>query len=635
MLVRAALIGGSLLVYLVLFLLTYRETGGTTAALGLAPVALSGWLLGRWGGLLAGVLIVPVNMLLLYLAGSPTWADLGDRWPGIVIEIALGLGVGWVSELVERVKTYAGALAQERTALAGQIAERKRLEEALRASEQRLRMIIDTEPECVKIMAADGLILEMNRAGLAMLGADRPEEVIGHSAFEFIAPEYVDACRAMSARILAGAPAALEYEFIDLKGVRRWVETHGVPLWDETTSAWCQLSIARDITERRRLEAQLRQAQKMEAIGQLAGGVAHDFNNLLTVIQGYCHLLLMNSTPESPLRADLNAIKAAADQASTLVRQLLVFSRQEALQPRTLDLNQVVTDIQKMLGRLIGEHITLTLDLSPRIGHVKTDPGQMEQVLINLAVNARDAMPQGGALRIETANVKIDDDYVRLHGGSQAGSYVMLAVSDTGCGMDKATQSRIFEPFFTTKERGKGTGLGLATVYGIVKQSGGYIEVESEVDQGTTFKIYLPRWTDAADVEAVEPVEAALPGGHETILLVEDEEAVRIITRVMLEQQGYTVLEAVHGPDALEQAARYQDMIHLVITDVIMPEMNGRVLVEHLQRRYPHLKALYVSGYTDEVLSQSGGLDPEAVLLRKPFTSQALADATRQALGAY
>ena len=389
-----------------------------------------------------------------------------------------------------------------------------------------------------------------------------------------------------------------------------------------------------NITERKQLEEQLRQAQKMEAIGRLAGGIAHDFNNILTVISGYTELLLdYYSSQHDPVRQDVEQIRNAAERAASLTHQLLAYSRQQVLQPVTLSLNRIVTDIGQMLMRLIGEDIELVIILAEELKLVKVDPSQIEQVILNLVVNSRDAMPNGGKLTIETANVDLDETYAHHHAGVIPGSYVMLAISDTGQGMDAETQARIFEPFFTTKEIGEGAGLGLATVHGIVNQSGGHIWLYSESGQGTTFKIYLPQFETAGqELERRRPFDEVRQG-WETILLVEDEQMVQELARRILMRQGYTILLAGHANEALQIAQQHEGPIHLLLTDVIMPGgLSGRQLAEQLVRLRPETKVLYMSGYTDNAIVHHGVLDPDTAFLEKPFTPDALARKVREVL---
>jgi PAS domain S-box-containing protein len=390
----------------------------------------------------------------------------------------------------------------------------------------------------------------------------------------------------------------------------------------------------RDISERKGLEEQLRQAQKMDAIGQLAGGVAHDFNNLLTVISGYGELLAQELKSSEPERSYLAEITKAGERATSLTQQLLAFSRRQVLTPELLDLSLVVSDTESMLRRLIGEDIELVVVLRSSVGRVRVDRGQIQQVLLNLAINARDAMPKGGRLTVEVTSTLVDEAYARTHLSLSPGQYAVLIVSDTGCGMDAATRARIFEPFFTTKPPGVGTGLGLSTVYGIVKQSGGDIWVYSEPDRGSTFKVYLPRVLDTAAVDDMSAVLVEAPRGTETILLAEDEEQLRTLAAMMLRQAGYTVLEARRGEEALQLAEQHAGRIHLLLTDVVMPGMSGRELAERLAATYPRLRVLYMSGYTDDAMVRHDVQAESVRLLHKPFSSVALADAVRAVLDA-
>ncbi|HEY0321200.1 MAG TPA: response regulator [Pyrinomonadaceae bacterium] len=420
------------------------------------------------------------------------------------------------------------------------------------------------------------------------------------------------------------------------------VQSHGLAAYTREHATAMQMAAnlgATAIENVRLLESeraqaeQLRQSQKLESVGQLAGGIAHDFNNLLTAINGYSELTLRRLQTADPLRQNIVEIKKAGDRAASLTRQLLAFSRKQVLQPKVLDLNSIVSDLEKMLCRLIGEDLELRTVLEPQLGSIKADPGQIEQVLMNLTVNARDAMPHGGKLIIETENVYLDKDYAGQHIAVNPGPYVMLAVSDTGTGMDEKTRARIFEPFFTTKEAGKGTGLGLSTVYGIVKQSGGNIWVYSEVGRGTSFKVYLPRVDEGAQEykRSAEPEEAIQ--GAETILLAEDDDMVRKLASEVLSLYGYQVLEAANGGAALLICERHKEPIHLLVTDVIMPEMSGRELANRLSQLRPEMKVLYMSGYTDNAIVHQGVLDEETHFIQKPFAPDALARKVREVLG--
>jgi signal transduction histidine kinase len=401
---------------------------------------------------------------------------------------------------------------------------------------------------------------------------------------------------------------------------------------EELTEANCRLSDAnrdllQEIAERRSLQEQLVQSQKMEAIGRLAGGVAHDFNNLLTVILGFSDIVLDETDSGAPAYSHIEQIKAAAERATALTHQLLAFSRRQVLQPKVLNLNTVVSEMEKMLKRLLGEDVALVTALSRNLAPVVADPTQMEQVIMNLAVNARDAMPEGGKLTIETGNVELGEDYCREHIGVQPGPYVMLAMTDTGHGMDAATKERIFEPFFTTKDRDKGTGLGLSTVFGIVKQSGGSIWVYSEPGRGTTFKVFLPRAVEAAAEEPeIGPPDAR---GSETILVVEDDESVRALVRTALSARGYTVFEAGNAAEAVMFRRRYTGTVHLLLTDVVLPEVSGRELAGRLASLDPALKVLFMSGYTEMGINMEA---PNVAFIQKPFTPQSLGRAVREAL---
>jgi two-component system, cell cycle sensor histidine kinase and response regulator CckA len=418
--------------------------------------------------------------------------------------------------------------------------------------------------------------------------------------------------------------------FVD--GSTVWLETSKIPLHDGEGRVVGVLGVWQDITARRRLEEQLRQSAKMEAVGQLAGGVAHDFNNILTIINGYSDLLLGHFVDDDPRRDLVSKIQKAGVRATRLTRQLLAFSRKSVLAPVVLNLNDIVADLGRLLAPLIGEDIHLRVRSAADLWRVKVDPGEMEQVVMNLAINARDAMRHGGDLTIETSNVVLDGTFAITHGDLRPGEYVMLSVSDTGCGMDAKTRERIFEPFFTTKGSDKGTGLGLAMVYGMVKQSGGYIDVYTELDHGSTFKIYLPHHREGTALRKSEQGCRAAPRGTETILLTEDEEGVRTLTRQILERCGYTVLEACQGQDALAICKTHSERIHLLITDVVMPNMSGPQLAERILLDRPGMKVLYLSGYTDDAVVRHGVLKGQAPFLQKPFSADTLSQKVRETL---
>ena len=392
------------------------------------------------------------------------------------------------------------------------------------------------------------------------------------------------------------------------------------------------IAFVSDISQRKHLEEQLLHAQKMEAVGRLAGGVAHDFNNMLTVISGYNRMILDELSPMDPLRGYAEEVLKAADRAEALTNQLLAFSRRQIMRPRVVGVNTVLAQTEKMLRRLIGEDVELVMRLDAGAGNIKADPLHVEQAVVNLAVNARDAMPLGGRLTIETENVILDENYARTHMGVKPGEFVLIAVSDTGHGMDAETRRRIFEPFFTTKEKGKGTGLGLATVYGMIKQTGGDIWVYSEPGRGTTFKLYFPRVAEPASDSAEGEAGLAKRAGSETILVVEDEKAVRELTVHMLQQLGYVILTASSGAEALEAGQNHQGPIHLLLTDVVMPAMSGRQLADRLLERRPGTKVLFLSGYTENTVVHHGVLDAGVNFLPKPFSRETLAKKLREVL---
>jgi len=515
-----------------------------------------------------------------------------------------------------------GAVALENSALYREI----------RDARDFLQSITENSPDAIITTDGRGRLTYFSRGAEAMFGY-RAAKMIG-SAVADLYPGGLEEARAVKRRLAQeGQLRNYESGFLTKDGGCVEVSASISLLRDATGRVAGTLGVLKDIGERRRLEEQLRQSQKMEAVGRLAGGIAHDFNNLLTVIAGRAQLILSRLRPEEPIHRDATLVRTTADRAAVLTQQLLTFSRKQVLQPQVLNLNAVVTAMEPMLGRLIGEDIDLAVIPAESLGRVKADPGQIEQVIVNLVVNSRDAMPQGGRLTVETADVELDAAYASRHFSVPPGPYVMLAVSDTGEGMDEQTRSRVFEPFFTTKGPGKGTGLGLATVYGIVKQSGGDIQLYSEPGRGTAFKIYLPRVAQvSAEVDDTTSPSAAVARGDETVLLVEDEPEVRDLAREILEVSGYTVLQACDPLEAVVMAERHPGPIHLLLTDVIMPRQSGRALVERLRPLRPEMQVLYMSGYTNEAIVRHGVLDPDTLFIQKPFTPDALGHRVRAAL---
>jgi len=509
--------------------------------------------------------------------------------------------------------------------------ERELAVAALRASEEQYRALFENTPYPMWVFDLEThRLLAVNGAAIAHYGYRR-EEFLALKIEDLRAPEDIPALEQHLATKEAGYHTTGPWRHRKKDGTLIEVQTSG----HEITFAGrrAELVVIDDVTERKRLEEQFRQAQKMEAVGRLAAGVAHDFNNLLTAILGTTDLMIEDLPADDPDREGLLDIRGAAERAAVLTRQLLTFSRQQVVSPRMLRLNELITDLVKLLRRLLGEDVTIASALAPDCGAVKADPGQLEQVLVNLAVNARDAMPNGGRLTIETRNVDLDADYPTERVMIPAGRYVMLAVTDNGTGMDAQTNARIFEPFFTTKPVGKGTGLGLATVYGVVQQSGGYIWLYSELGHGTSFKIYLPRVDADGPQPAEEEQRASALDGSETVLVAEDEEAVRLIIAKALEARGYRVLSARDGSEALELAAGHGG-IDLLVTDVVMPDMNGRELSRCLTEARPNLRTLYLSGYTDDAMLHRGVLQEGVAFLQKPFSLGALARKVRDVIEA-
>jgi len=500
------------------------------------------------------------------------------------------------------------------------------------AERERLATAIEQAAEMITITDARGNIVYVNPAFEVVTGYTRAD-VLGRNPRLLKSGVQDEAFyRALWETITNGRTFRSRMVNRKKDGTAYTEEATISPVRDGTGAIASYVAVKRDVTQDLALEAQLLQSQKMEGIGRLAGGVAHDFNNLLTVILSYTELAC-ESVRDGDLQEYLQEIRGAGERAASLTRQLLAFSRKQVLQPESLDLNRVVTDMEKMLRRIIGEDIDLVKALAPDLGRVRADPGQIEQVIMNLAVNARDAMQEGGKLTIETANVDLDADYVALHEGVEPGPYVIIVVTDSGVGMDERTKAQIFEPFFTTKAVGKGTGLGLSTVFGIVKQSGGSIDVFSEPAKGTTFKVYLPRELSPTVAPAApKSTRSVRPTGAETILVVEDDEALRRVVKRALDAAGYTVLIASNGEEALVASSWHKGDIHLLLTDVVMPRMGGRVLAEQLLRARPNIKVLYMSGFTDNAIVHHGVLDATTHFLGKPFTAIDLARKVREVL---
>ncbi len=556
---------------------------------------------------------------------SPSWLGVPLRSPSATIGVL-------VVQHYQDPDAYTQRDLEFLSSVGGQIAlaiERKRHEAALRESEARLRVLIEQLPAILWTVDKNLAFTSAMGAGLTRVGL-HANEIVGKTLAEFFETSDANILPVTShRRAVMGEPNTFHMEWRNGS-----YACHVEPLRNENGRCEGAICMALDVSDRKKLEEQLRQAQKMEAVGRLAGGIAHDFNNLLMVIQGHAELLTDRLKPGESLRRNAEQIQEASQRATSLTRQLLAFSRKQMLAPVVLSVQAVVTDMGKILRRLIGEDVELVTVNAPDLWRVKADRSQIEQVIMNLAVNARDAMPRGGKLTIETANVEFDNSYSRAPMVLMPGRYVMLAVSDNGCGMDADTQAHIFEPFYTTKEKGKGTGLGLATVYGIVKQSGGYVWVYSEVGRGTTFKIYLPSVEEEVAPKEIRQAAASLPRGTETVLLVEDEGGVRDLAKEYLEICGYKVLVAEDGHSALDIVSKHSGPIDLIMTDIVMPGLSGSDLAQKIAAVRPGIHVVYMSGYTDHAMIHHGVLSSDILLLQKPFTMSTLAHKLREALAA-
>jgi PAS domain S-box-containing protein len=550
----------------------------------------------------------------------------GDRLLGIM-NLA-GAGDGLLGE--DDLKTLDGIGNQISIAL-----DRARLQEKMRGrirlSEQKYHHLMEHANDAIFLLDPSGKILEANRQAATILGRSE-SEIVGRNYVDFVTPEDMEAGQTHF-RTLLSRGSVLAPNLHMMRGDKTDVSVDFSASLIAAEDEHIVLAIVRDVTERNQLELQLRQAQKMEAIGSLAGGVAHDFNNLLTIILGYGEVLFESMEPQNPMREEVQAVIDAARRAATLTGQLLSFSRKQVFQPRVVDLNTLVSDISRMLRRLIGENIELTTSFDPALGRVRVDPSQIEQVIMNLTVNARDAMPVGGKVTIETCNVELDQEYASQHAHVEPGPYVMLAVTDTGVGMNEEIRSRAFEPFFTTKKLGEGTGLGLATVYGIIKQSGGHVFLYSELGYGTSFKIYLPRIIAPVDAPFSNQMAEKPQTGTETILVVEDDAAVRQLAVLALRDRGYAVFEASNGEEALRLSQEHaSEPIELLMTDIVMPQMGGRDLFDRIRIQRPQIRVLFASGYTDKAILNHWLTEPGTMFLQKPFTPGMLARRIREVL---
>jgi two-component system, cell cycle sensor histidine kinase and response regulator CckA len=624
---RTAIAAGTAIAAVVLTQLTWPFLRPTPFILGLAAAILSSRARGRYAGLLA-TLLAALGFFMFPL-------PLPNDRPGLLVGFVIVAGTfSWV---VARRYEIEASLRESESRLAQDITARKVAEATVARSERRLKTILDAQPACVRLTSPDGLLVDMNAAGLRMLGAKDLSQVVQSPVSDVVHPEDRERFVAVHRAASSGVPGRLEFRIVNLDGREFWVDSHMVP-FDAAISGGdgsdrLVLSVTSDITDRKHLEEQLRQAQKMDAVGRLAGGIAHDFNNLLTVISGFTETALLEIGDDAKAAGDLHQVYKAADTAAALTRQLLLFSRKQVETATAINLNTVISNLEHLLRRTLGAHIQIELRLGTDLAAVSGDASQLQQVIMNLAVNARDAMPSGGLLIVETSTIQLEGRTAE-DAGLAPGEYVQLTVADSGQGMTREVKARIFEPFFTTKAIGRGTGLGLSTVYGIVQSVGGTIAVRSDVGRGTCFKLYFPKAALRAQ-DAEPPVDRRpdLPTGDETIVVVDDDPSVRAFAARVLRIAGYCVLEAETPARGLE-LAECEARVDAILTDIMMPGMNGCELAKRIWMKRPALPVLYMSGYTDQVLREQELALDDRTLLEKPFTATQLLGKVREVLSA-
>ncbi len=631
----------SLILALALFLLEMGIRSDGSLLLGFAlPITLAGLLAGSKRLWLVVGLSAAVVFSIALLEYFSIWRSPSPVSPNslvlasdfVLVVVLLGLFLNVLNTSLR--EALATAVTREQV-LAHEVAARQRVESALRESEDRYRLITENSSDLISLidLEGEGELLYFSPSYRTILGYD-PADLLGPLQLDTVHPDDLGNVREKYQQLVATGNARLTYRTQHTDSSWRWIEMQASAIRQH--DRYYGILVGRDVTERKHLEAQLTQSQRLESVGRLAGGIAHDFNNLLTAIMGNTDLARDSLPAEHIARADLDEVTRSSERAAELTRQLLAFARRQIIEPHVLDLNQLILDMDKLLQRLIGAHVELIVRTDPSLWRIRADHGQIEQIVVNLAVNARDAMPSGGTLTIETRNVQLDHDYAHRHININPGRYVMLAVSDTGTGMDEETQAQIFEPFFSTKAPSRGTGLGLATCYGIVKQHGGTIWPYSEPGHGSTFKIYLPQVEASAELLPPSTTDDDLPRGTETVLLAEDEPSVRMLAARVLRAQGYTVVEAENGDAAIHLARTWPGApLDLLITDVVMPRMSGKMLAVLIQTLFPTSAVLFISGYTDNAIVHHGQLDPGIVFLQKPFSPAALARKVRNVIDSH